>query len=262
MTIVGWISVVVFGIFFLISLFKLCKSKNADSMEENIYGVNSSTGTDILYKKLSILMIIVGIVSASGCIVGSYLDSYAVAKYNYEEYNAEDRLDEAQMYLDKAEYYANKKNPTMRDINSFNHYKFMAERYMYPGDSPMDYMDWRFHHVFVELESVIPLSVIALLGILFPLYMIPTKAARKNTHEQTTVIVWLNGILGCTVILWIVLLIWGSSGNGNAKTVVIQQTPIQPTAGNSFEELKKLKDMGMITDEEFEEKRKELLKRI
>lgn len=32
--------------------------------------------------------------------------------------------------------------------------------------------------------------------------------------------------------------------------------------GSGFEELKRLKDMGMITDEEFEEKRKELLKRI
>lgn len=98
--------------------------------------------------------------------------------------------------------------------------------------------------------------------LLTPIYMYPAKLARRTEHSAATAIFWLNIFLGGTLIMWIVLLIWGSSGKGNAKTVVIQQAPTQPTVGNSFEELQKLKDMGMISAEEFDEKRKELLKRI
>lgn len=215
MNIIGWISAVIFGIFFLISLFMLCKNENNNDGNTNNYGVVKSTGIDVLYKKLSILMVIVGIVTAAGCITGSYLDSYAEAKYEYEHYNAEDRLDEAQMYLNKANYYANKDNPSQSDIRSYHEFTSMAEEYMNPGDSPMYYMNWSFYNVFVNPESVIPLSVIALLGILFPLYMFPAKTARRKAHEQTKVIVWLNGLLGCTVICWIAMIIWANSQKDN-----------------------------------------------
>lgn len=254
MAIIGWISAVVFGIFFLVSLFKLCKSENTNDGEKNVYGVVKSTGLDVLYKKLSIMMIIVGIITAIGCVAGSYLDSYALAKYEYEKYNAEDRLDIAQSYLDKAEYYANKKNPTMNDAALYGSNIHEAERYISPGDSPMDYMIWNFHDVLDNLESVIPLSVIALLGILFPLYMLPAKIARKKAHEQTKVIVWLNGLLGCTVICWIAMIIWANSEKNSVQTI-----PQEATLTDKLDELKKLQKQGLLTEEEFEAKKKQIL---
>ena len=53
------------------------------------------------------------------------------------------------------------------------------------------------------------------------------------------------------------------SRNDSVKDAIINQNIVIPkTAQDSFEELKRLKDMGMITEDEFEAKRKELLTRI
>lgn len=249
MAIIGWIAVVVFGIFFLISLFMLCKSKNTDNENQNVYGVEKSTGSDKLYKKLSVLMVIVGIVSAIGCVAGSYLRYYAMAKADYEHYNVEDWLDKAQMHLNQASHKIER-----GEFNSYSYHRLEAERYMDTTDTPKDYMEWTYHDVFIDPESAIPLCAIALLGILFPLYMLPTKVARKKEHEQIKVIVWLNGVLGCTVICWIAMIIWANSEK-NAVQVISQELSLT----DKLEEIKKLQQQGLITEEEFESKKKQLL---
>lgn len=250
MNIIRWISVVIFGITFLISLFLLCKNESNNDENKNCYGVVKSTGTDTLYKKLSIAMIIVGIVTALGCIVGSYLDSYDLAKFYYEHYNAEDRLDIAQSYLDRAQYLLNQGN-----IVGFHDVSSIAEQYISPGDSPMAYMHWGIDDVSVNFESVIPFCGIALLGILFPLYMFPSKTARRKAHEQTKVIVWLNGLLSCTVICWIAMIIWtNSSGKENE--------PVRADAADRFRQLEELKLKGVITEKEYEEQKSKILQEL
>lgn len=256
MDIMGWIVLVVFGIVFLAFVFLLSRkaksSANAD--EYNAYGVEKATGKDKLFKKLSIIMIIVAIICAALCVVGSYLDAYDDAVYEYEEYNSEDRLDKAQEWLDRAEYKLNKKNCSYEDIAIANSYGHEAERYMYPGDSPKDYLDWSFYDVAIDVDSIVPISIIGLLGILFPLYMFPTKIARKKVHEQTTAITWLNAIFGCTVIFWIAMLIWANSEKKSVQTI-----PQEASLTDKLDELKKLQEQGLLTEEEFEAKKKQIL---
>lgn len=112
------------------------------------------------------------------------------------------------------------------------------------------------------LIMLIIICILNALCILSAIYMYPAKLARRTEHTAATAIFWLNIFFGWTFLMWIVLMIWASNGRSE-KTVIVQQNAVpQKSAQESFEELKRLKDMGMLTDEEFEAKRKELLTRI
>lgn len=112
------------------------------------------------------------------------------------------------------------------------------------------------------LIMLIIICILNALCILSAIYMYPAKLARRTEHTAATAIFWLNIFFGWTFLMWIVLMIWASNGRSE-KTVIVQQNAVpQKSTQESFEELKRLKDMGMLTDEEFEAKRKELLTRI
>lgn len=102
----------------------------------------------------------------------------------------------------------------------------------------------------------------AAVPLLYPIYMYPAILARRTEHVAATAIYVLNFLFGFTIIFWVVLLIWASSGNGNQKTVVVQNASPQKTAQDAFAEIQKLREAGMITDEEFETKRQEILSRL
>lgn len=108
---------------------------------------------------------------------------------------------------------------------------------------------------------------INLLILIFPpfvfIYMYPSRMAKKTGHAASGAIFWLNIFLGYTIIFWIILLIWASSGNGNLERKISAVQPVQNgSVADQFAELQKLKAMGAITDEEFEQKRQQLLQRI
>ncbi|MBO5448316.1 MAG: superinfection immunity protein [Ruminococcus sp.] len=100
-------------------------------------------------------------------------------------------------------------------------------------------------------------------AILFILYMYPTKVARRNSHEQTTPIAWLNAIFGCTIIGWIAMLIWANSGKSSKTPTIVQVAgETNQTAADKIKDLKSLLDQNIISQEEFETKRKELLDKM
>lgn len=92
-------------------------------------------------------------------------------------------------------------------------------------------------------------------GVLFPLYMYPTKVARKKRHEQYKAITWLNYLFGCTLIVWVALLIWSNSSSDD-------KTLENGAAYSRLTNLQKLLDSKMITEAEFEAKKKEILEKI
>ena len=128
----------------------------------------------------------------------------------------------------------------------------------------------------------IVIMVSFLFALFYKLYMYPARLARRTEQAAAVAIYWLNLLLGWTGILWLVLLIWGSTGRGFGKSnanIDINVTGMPVTAAptpnyapaptvpeksmtESFEELKKLHEMGMLTDDEFEEKRKEFVSRL
>ena len=133
------------------------------------------------------------------------------------------------------------------------------------------YTEWNYQVYEAEFNLSIVIIVLISLTLLYPIYMYPAKIARRTEHPTATAIFWLNLFLGATLIFWIVLLIWASNGgNYGTKEVYIQNPtpaavpPPTPTKSveDSFAELKRLHEAGMLSDEEFEEKRKELMSRI
>ncbi|MBR1738807.1 MAG: superinfection immunity protein [Ruminococcus sp.] len=66
---------------------------------------------------------------------------------------------------------------------------------------------------FFEIKRYVPTLivtglVILLAGFLFPIYMYPSRTARRTSHEQATALIWINGLFGITIIGWVAMLMW------------------------------------------------------
>lgn len=87
------------------------------------------------------------------------------------------------------------------------------------------------------------------------LYFLPYLIANSKGHDQETAIFILNLFAGWTIIAWIVALVW-------AFTRKKVWTAPQPSLSNADEiaKFKQLLDTGVITEAEFEQKKKELLR--
>ena len=93
--------------------------------------------------------------------------------------------------------------------------------------------------------------------IIFVLYFIPSINAYWKKKRNKSAVLTLNFFLGWTVIGWIVALIW-SSTKDPAPTVVIQKHESKNST-NDLVELHKLKEKGVLTQEEFDSQKKKIL---
>lgn len=86
------------------------------------------------------------------------------------------------------------------------------------------------------------------------LYFLPYIIAHYKLHRQETAIFVLNLFAGWTIVIWIICLVWAFVEGGKEKV-------IQPAVSSAkeLEEYKKLLDNNIITQEEFEQKKKQLL---
>ena len=98
------------------------------------------------------------------------------------------------------------------------------------------------------------------IAVLFVIYMFPTKVARKTEHAQTTAIAWLNMLFGCTIICWVAMLIWANSV-GEKKAKPVTAVP-EKSVTDKLTELNNMKDSGLITEEEYNSKRQEMLSKM
>jgi uncharacterized membrane protein len=142
----------------------------------------------------------------------------------------------------------------------------LASEYLESGDfKKWEYnRKWAKHYSSINLKDcwrknkkarkmcVYELCIFGFYGLFFAVYMFPSKVARKKSHEQTTAIVWINAIFGCTLVLWIAMLIWANSSSKNSNSNQMSLT-------DELNEIQKLKEQGLITEEEFEEKKKQIL---
>ncbi len=90
------------------------------------------------------------------------------------------------------------------------------------------------------------------------IYFLPYKIAAKKKHRQTRAIYILNIFAGWTIIIWLIALVWANTEP--KETIVVNQNS-QSIQSDSEEILnfKKLLDDGIITQEEFEVKKKQIL---
>jgi len=88
------------------------------------------------------------------------------------------------------------------------------------------------------------------------LYFLPYLIANKREHLQTRAIYILNIFAGWTILAWLIALIWANTVQ--KENPVIQQH--QPMDGaDELKKYKELLDQQIISEEEFEAKKKQIL---
>ncbi len=88
------------------------------------------------------------------------------------------------------------------------------------------------------------------------IYFLPYLIANKKKHPQTRAIYILNIFAGWTILAWFIALIWSCT---EAQNKIVTQPYAPRDVANELAKYKVLCDDGVITQEEFEQKKKQLL---
>ena len=95
-----------------------------------------------------------------------------------------------------------------------------------------------------------PLIIFMMIGFIsLVIYFLPTIVAIIRKNNSTLAIFILNLLLGWSFIAWVIALVWAFSKNTSSLEAKLKN-------------LYTLKEKGLITDEEFERKKEELLNSI
>ncbi len=63
--------------------------------------------------------------------------------------------------------------------------------------------------IYIDLSGSLQGSLLGLLLVNIPIYMLPTIIAGYRDHPNTMAVALLNGLLGWTVLGWLAALAWG-----------------------------------------------------
>lgn len=91
-------------------------------------------------------------------------------------------------------------------------------------------------------------------------YFIPSLVANNNEHPQTSAITMLNLFLGWTLLGWVIALIWACC-KPEQKQVIVQNQETKASFTDELVKLAELKDKGILTEEEFNAKKKQILEK-
>lgn len=94
-----------------------------------------------------------------------------------------------------------------------------------------------------------------LLAIMLAIYFLPTIVASTRGHQSAGAIFFLNLLLGWTMLGWVVAFVW--SFTNPTQVVVNNQTP--KSAADEIQKLAALKEQGLLTEEEFTKKKRQIL---
>jgi len=108
-------------------------------------------------------------------------------------------------------------------------------------------------------ESFIIPIIIGIL-LLIVVYFIPMIVALMRNHRNKVSIIVVNILLGWTFIGWVIALVW-SLTQPHEQTPIIVNTaqPINDLTAQKMHDLAKLRSDSLITEEEYQSKRAELL---
>ena len=93
--------------------------------------------------------------------------------------------------------------------------------------------------------------------LLILLYFLPSIVAYNNRKENLTSIVILNVLLGWSFIGWVVAIVWAVSKN--KTTSIISPSITKTSDADEIKKLVDLRDQGVLTEEEFQQKKKDFL---
>lgn len=88
------------------------------------------------------------------------------------------------------------------------------------------------------------------------LYFIPALVASNNNHSQTNAIFALNLFLGWTLLGWVIALVWACMNENNkCSETIIKENSL----ADEIKKLAELKEQGILTEDEFNAKKKQIL---
>ena len=108
--------------------------------------------------------------------------------------------------------------------------------------------------------------IFILLSFLFllPLYFLPSIIARKG--DSFVSIFFLNFLLGWTLLVWIISLVWAIYSTRNKEPIIINNNIFEAKTAlsqqdklNHLQQLKELLDKGVLTQKEFEQQKSQIL---
>jgi len=91
-------------------------------------------------------------------------------------------------------------------------------------------------------------------------YFLPSIIAALRKKRNLAAIIILNILTGWTFIGWIAALVWSITNDSNQNLSVNVNTNSARSDIEELEQLARLKSKKIITEEEFEEKKREILK--
>ena len=104
-------------------------------------------------------------------------------------------------------------------------------------------------------------AVLLILGL--ALYFAPAIVATRKRHPQETAITTLNLFLGWTLIGWVVALVWAVSKSTPRPVIVQTVAAAEPerrvSEADELERFASLRDRGVITNDEFDAKKRAIL---
>jgi len=115
-----------------------------------------------------------------------------------------------------------------------------------------------------ELDKLYEWGGVIVFAVIGFFYFLPSIIALFRGKKNGIAIMALNLFLGCTVVGWVVALVWSLSADAKPHTVVVnQQGNTKPNEDNleRLGKLKKLLDDGAISEQEFIIQKNKLLKK-
>lgn len=111
-----------------------------------------------------------------------------------------------------------------------------------------------FHSYLFEYQPG-PLAAWFFTALMFVLYFLPSVIAVLRRHPNPVALIVVNLVFGWTMLGWFICLIWSFA---SAPQVTVQ-THHRPSVADELDKLAALRDRGVLTDEEFERRKKRLL---
>lgn len=101
------------------------------------------------------------------------------------------------------------------------------------------------------MDTAIFIVIISLL-----IYFLPAIIASNQKKENAGAVLALNFLLGWTLIGWVIALVWAMTKD---KQPIVTTAATAPSTADELTKLAELKEKGVLSDEEFEVKKKEFL---
>lgn len=111
--------------------------------------------------------------------------------------------------------------------------------------------------LFWAVNSGMPAEGIFIIPVVVMTYLLPTFLALGRRHKALPAIFALNLFLGWSLLGWVAALVWSLTNPKPVEAVVVNQAPA--SAADELAKLAELRDKGIITEEEFQERKKAVL---